>query len=117
SRDRALVVTVGVAERILGQGRVVELGFDDVGHEVKIAGILLRFPVPRCCVPALPRRTFGPFGRCAVLSLRYGEPAAPQPPVRTRIAPADRPPDRSRGVLDLRAGAVRGASAEPVGCP
>src|SRR5438876_973547 len=41
-RDRALVVAMGVAERILRQRGVVELGLDNVGHDTTfLSGVTL----------------------------------------------------------------------------
>ena len=38
-RDRALVIAVGIAELVLRQVGVVELGLGEIGHDVTLAGL------------------------------------------------------------------------------
>src|SRR5262249_57091920 len=59
-RDRALVVAVGVAERVLRQARVVELGLGDISHDTTLrSGVALSVSSLSLIARAMKRAVIG----------------------------------------------------------
>src|SRR5712672_2947618 len=59
-RDRALVVAVGVAERVLGQARMVEFRLGEIGHDTTLrSGVTLRVSRRSLMARAMKRAVIG----------------------------------------------------------
>ena len=59
-RDRALVVAVGVAERVLRQARVVELRLGEIGHDTTLrSGVTLSVSSCSLIARAMKRAVIG----------------------------------------------------------